>query len=83
LLKPGQIVEMPFEFYWTARRIPAGATLRLVVAPLNSPNYQKNFNSGGRIGYEKLADARVAHIRVLHDGDHASRLSLPLAAQAQ
>ncbi len=81
LLKPGQIVEMPFEFYWTARRLPAGATLRLVVAPLNSPNYQKNFNSGGRIGYEKIADARVAHIRVLHDEGHASRLSLPLAAQ--
>jgi len=83
LLKPGQIVEMPFEFYWTARRMPPGATLRLVVAPLNSPNYQKNYNSGGRIGYEKIADARVAHIRVLHDKDHPSRLILPLAAESQ
>ena len=79
LLKPGQIVEIPFEFYWMAQRIPAGARLRLTIAPLNSPNYQKNYNTGGRIGYEKLEDARVANIRIFHDGKRNSRLTLPLA----
>ena len=29
LLKPGQLVQIPFEFNWLARRIPAGARLRL------------------------------------------------------
>jgi putative CocE/NonD family hydrolase len=82
LLKPGQVVEIPFEFNWTAWRIPAGARLRLIIAPLNSPNYQKNYNSGGRVGYEKLADARIAQIRIFHDEKHASRLSVPLAAAA-
>ena len=80
LLKPNQIVEIPFEFYWMARRIPAGARLRLTIAPLNSPNFQKNYNSGGRIGYEKPEDIRVAHIKVFHDAEHASQLILPLAA---
>jgi putative CocE/NonD family hydrolase len=80
LLKPGQIVEIPFEFNWTAWRIPAGARLRLSIAPLNSPNYQKNYNTGGRIGYEKPEDARIAEIRIFHDDKHASRLTLPLAA---
>lgn len=80
LLVPGQVVEMPFDFWWTARRLPAGARLRLVVAPLNSPNYQKNYNTGGRIGYEDLADARAAHIKIFHDTTHASSLVLPLAA---
>lgn len=80
LLRPNQIVEIPFEFYWMARRIPAGARLRLTIAPLNSPNYQKNYNTGERIGYERIADARVAHIKVFLDRAHASRLSLPLAA---
>jgi len=80
LLKPDQIVEIPFEFYWMARRIPAGARLRLTVAPFNSPAYQKNYNTGGRIGYESLEDARVAHIKVFHDAEHASQLILPLAA---
>jgi uncharacterized protein len=80
LLQPNQIAQMLFEFYWMARRIPAGARLRLTIAPLNSPNYQKNYNTGGRIGYEKPEDMRVAHIKVFHDGEHASQLILPLAA---
>lgn len=80
LLEPGQTVQIPFEFNWLARRIPAGARLRLTIAPLNSPNYQKNFNTGGRIGYEKIGDARIAHIKIFHDAQRASRLTLPLAA---
>jgi len=47
---------------------------------LNSPSYQKNYNTGGRIGYEKIADARVATIKIFHDARRASRLTLPLAA---
>ena len=80
LLQPEQTVEIPFEFNWMARRIPAGARLRLTIAPLNSPAYQKNYNTGGRVGYEKLEDARIAHIQVLHQAGQASRLMLPLAA---
>ncbi|HWC66025.1 MAG TPA: CocE/NonD family hydrolase C-terminal non-catalytic domain-containing protein [Thermoanaerobaculia bacterium] len=80
LLKPDQVVEIPFEFWWMARRIPAGARLRLTIAPLNSPDWQKNYNTGGRIGYEKLEDARIAHIKVFHDREGQSRLILPLAA---
>ncbi len=82
LLAPDQFADVPFEFYWTARRIPAGARLRVTIAPLNSPNYQKNYNTGGRIGYENITDARIAHIKVYQDGRHASRLTLPLAAAA-
>jgi uncharacterized protein len=73
-------VEIPFEFYWMARRIPAGARLRLTIAPLNSPNYQKNYNTSGRIGYEKLENAKVANIRIFHDRERKSLLTLPLAA---
>jgi len=80
LVKPGQVVQIPFEFKWLARRIPAGARLRLTIAPLNSPNYQKNFNTGGRLGYEKIDDARIAHIRIFHDTKRPSELVLPLAA---
>jgi hypothetical protein len=82
LVRTGEIMEIPFEFNWTAQRLPAGARLRLVIAPLNRPDYQKNFNSGGRIGYEKIEDARVATIRIYHDAAHPSSLVLPLAATA-
>lgn len=80
LLAPDQIVEIPFEFYWMARRIPAGARLRLTITPLNSPIYQKNYNTGGRVGYERLEDARIAHIKIFHDAGRKSSLMLPLAA---
>jgi predicted acyl esterase len=82
LLKPDQVVDIPFEFYWMARRIPAGARLRLNIAPLNSPSYQKNYNTGGRIGYERLEDARIANIKIFHDEQRKSGLTLPLAAPA-
>lgn len=81
LLVPGQQVQVPFEFNWLARRIPTGARLRLTIAPLNSPNYQKNFNTGGRMGYETIGSARVANIRVFHDASRPSELILPLAAE--
>jgi uncharacterized protein len=80
LLRPGQVVTIPFEFNWLAWRIPAGARIRLVLMPLNSPDYQKNYNTGGRIGYEDPKHARVAHITLFHDGSRASVLLLPLAA---
>ena len=80
LLKAGQTVEIPFEFAWIAWRIPTGARLRLVLMPLNSPSFQKNYNTGGHIGYEDPLKARVAHIRIFHDARHTSVLQLPLAA---
>jgi hypothetical protein len=52
----------------------------LTIAPLNSPNYQKNFNTGGRMGYENIEDARVANIKIFHDARRSSQLTLPLAA---
>jgi len=82
LVKPGKLIQLPFEFNWLARRIPAGARLRLTIAPLNSPNYQKNFNTGGRIGYEDIAAARIANIRIFHDAKRPSNLTLPLAASS-
>jgi uncharacterized protein len=81
LLKPDQVVTIPFVYNWTGWRIPAGARIRLVLMPLNSPNYQKNYNTGGRIGYEDPKNARVAHITLFHDGSRASVLMLPLAAE--
>jgi len=67
----------------SAWRIPAGSRIRLVLMPLNSPYYQKNYNTGGRIGYEDPRNARVAHITLFHDQSRASVLLLPLAAEAR
>ena len=83
LLKSNQIVEMPFEFSWTAWRIAKGSRLRLTIAPLNSPSYQKNYNTGGKVGYEKIGDARIAHISLFHDSRHPSFLTIASFVSAQ
>lgn len=80
LVKPGSIDTYTFdEFYYMVRRLPKGTRLRAIVAPVDDPGVEPNFNSGGRLGYEKAADARVAHVSVHLDAAHPSWLELPLA----
>jgi predicted acyl esterase len=61
------------------------AGILLVLGPwdhVGSPDYQKNYNTGGRIGYEDPKSARVAHITLFHGGRRTSALLLPLAARS-
>ncbi|HJU27355.1 MAG TPA: CocE/NonD family hydrolase [Rhodanobacteraceae bacterium] len=77
---PGTIEPWQFDgFYFTVRQLPKGTRLRVVLAPLNIPDLQKNYNSGGRIGYETARDARTATISVHLDPQHPSYLQVPLA----
>jgi hypothetical protein len=80
LATPGAIEPWRFDqFYFTVRELPKGTRLRVVLGPLNTPDVQKNYNSGGRIGYETAKDARTATITLHLDPEHASYLELPLA----
>ncbi|HEX7130043.1 MAG TPA: CocE/NonD family hydrolase [Rhodanobacteraceae bacterium] len=79
-VKPGAIDPWHFDgFYFTVRELPAGTRLRVVLAPLNIPDLQKNYNSGGRLGYETAKDARTATFSVYLDPQHPSYLEMPLA----
>ena len=51
--------------------------LRLVVTSPNSIFLEKNYNSGGVVANETATNARTAHVRILHDSQHASALDLP------
>ncbi|HJU07326.1 MAG TPA: CocE/NonD family hydrolase [Rhodanobacteraceae bacterium] len=80
---PGAIEPWRFDgFYFTVRQLPKGTRLRVVLGPINIPDLQKNYNSGGRIGYETAKDARTATISVHLDPQHPSWLELPLASEA-
>ncbi len=80
LAEPGKVETWKFErFWWTCRRLQAGSRLRLVVAPVDSPNWQKNHHTGGRIGFERPADARVAAVSLHHSRRRPSVLRLPIA----
>jgi uncharacterized protein len=74
--KPERYLFDNFTFF--SRRIAKGSRLRLIVASVNSPSAEKNYNSGGVVAKETAKDARTAHIQLLHDADHASVLELPV-----
>jgi len=79
LVKSGEVNRFVFDdFFFTVRQLPAGSRLRLVVYPLDSPAWLRNLNSGGRLGYEKIEDARVANVRLKIGGEQASYLELPV-----
>ncbi len=65
-------------FMFFSRRIAKGSRLRLIVASINTPSTEKNYNSGGVVAKETAKDAKTAHIQLLHDTDHASMLELPV-----
>ena len=81
---PGVIEPWRFDGFWfTVRELPQGTRLRVILGPVNTPDWQKNYNSGGRIGYETAKDARTATISVHLDSRHPSYLELPLAPRKQ
>jgi uncharacterized protein len=67
-------------FNFVSRRIERGSRLRLVIAPINTISRQKNFNSGGLIADESMADARPVKVTLFHDPDHPSALYVPFGA---
>jgi putative CocE/NonD family hydrolase len=63
---------------FVARKLMKGSRLRLVVSSPNSIFWQKNYNSDGVVADETAKDARTAHIRIHHDGTHASAIQIPV-----
>jgi predicted acyl esterase len=82
LVKPGAIERYDFDhFTFIARRIAKGSRIRLVVGPLNTPFFEKNYNSGKTVADESGKDARTVTVTLYHDAARPSALYLPRAAQ--
>jgi len=78
LIETRDALRYDFEhFPFVARRIEAGHRLRLVIGALNSIHWQKNYNSGGDVSEETLADARPVTVRLFHDASRPSALEVP------
>lgn len=65
-------------FAFISRRIARGSRLRLIVGPLHSIHWQKNYNSGGAVSEETMDDARTVTVRLCHDDVHRSVLHVPI-----
>jgi putative CocE/NonD family hydrolase len=79
LVTPGRVELYTFDrFYWFSRRLHGGSRLRLVVHPMDSPDRDKNYQSGSKTIEETGADARTATLRIHHGPRFPSRLVLPV-----
>lgn len=67
-------------FTFVARRIRKHHRLRLVIGPINSMHWQKNYNTGGVVADESMRDARVVTVCLFHDEAHPSVLQVPIAS---
>jgi hypothetical protein len=68
------------KFPFVARTIEPGHRIRLVIGAIDSIYWQKNYNSGGVVADEGLAQARNVTVRLFCDKDHVSRLRIPIGA---
>jgi hypothetical protein len=79
LVTPGKVERYDFTgFTWFSRRIAKGSRLRIVFSAVNSPDVEKNYNSGGPVESETGRDAHTAHITVYHEAEHPSSLEIPI-----
>lgn len=82
---PGKIYRYVFgnTFLLSPRKLEKGSRLRLIISCLNSPNFEKNYNSGGVVSEETAADARTAIIKLYHNKKYPSVLELPVFVPEQ
>jgi putative CocE/NonD family hydrolase len=77
-VEPDEVYEYRIDLGPTAHVFGAGHRIRVQVSSSDFPQWDRNLNTGGELGAEGAAAARVATQTVLHDGDHPSRITLPV-----
>ena len=65
-------------FTFVSLMVKKGSRLRLVISPVHSMYAEKNYNAGGVVAGESVADARTVTVRLFHDKSHPSALYVPI-----
>lgn len=79
LVRTREPLRYDFEhFTFLSRKIAKGSRLRLVIGPLDSIHFERNYNTGGVVADESMKDARPVHVTLYHDKAHASALYVPI-----
>jgi uncharacterized protein len=80
-MTPGDVYCLEIDLVATANVFLAGHRIQLQVTSSNFPRFDRNTNTGGLIAQETEADFVIATNEVLHSGEHASHLVLPMIAR--
>jgi predicted acyl esterase len=66
-------------FTFASRLVRKGSRLELALSAANSIQNQKNYNSGGAVADETVADSRTVTVALFHDAKRRSVLYVPVA----
>jgi len=76
LLDPGQVYAFELDLWNISHVVKADHRLRVHVTSSDFPRWERNLNTGGRLGEE--AEMRSADQTVFHDGARPSHIRLPV-----
>lgn len=76
--EPGRVDEVDIDLWSTSILIPAGHRLRVHVTSSNFPRWDRNLNTGEPV--TEGTAMRVAQQRIYHDGQHLSRIIVPIVS---
>lgn len=76
---PGEINTYVFKApYMFVRKISSGSRLRLIIRNLNSPHYEKNFQSGSNIFEETSNSSKAGTFLLYHNNINSSFIEIPV-----
>jgi uncharacterized protein len=81
LLTPGKIYAYDVEIWPTCVELQHGHRLRLEISSSAFPKFDRNLNTGGRLGFE--TNPAIAAQSVYHDREHQSYVLLPIVPLRQ
>jgi hypothetical protein len=77
-LAAGAVYQLTIDLVATSVYLPAGHRLRVHVSSSSFPEWEPNPGTGQPLGTDRGEDLRIARQAVYHDGQHPSRLILPV-----
>jgi putative CocE/NonD family hydrolase len=82
VLPIGEIANVDFhDFFFHGKLLKKGSRLRVTIRPINAPNTQRNFQTGGDLNKESGQNAKKAIIYIHNDDQHNSFISFPLVTE--
>jgi hypothetical protein len=78
LVKPGKIYRVELDRMLTSNTFLKGHRIRVQISGAFYPHFSRNLQTGESEIYS--AEMKVGQLTILHDGEHASRIVLPVVA---
>jgi putative CocE/NonD family hydrolase len=76
LMEPGQVYELNLDLWNISHVLFAGHRLRAHITSSDFPRWERNLNTGERLGTG--TECRIADQTIYHDAAHPSHIVLPV-----